>query len=165
MKSGTFSLKSRECLFSDPDKGYELLGVSAVPDKSWNSLTRYLRLEWFKRAWVALKIVRGRKILIFCGSFQVAWADLYLPYTFLSLSQWSIRLAERANTRNPIARAPFAWSESKAGIEEGGRSAKINLLNISLIAARQGHPTHPRDKVFSVLGFTTPSTLMTPKQR
>ena len=132
-----------------------MLGVFDIPNASWNSLAVFYQYNWFYRAWIIQEMVLAKKILIFCGHVQMPWDELYRASAFLMLSSWSVELGRWAGASNPLAVGPVAWMRSKSGIDSELHT-QVNLLWRQLIQVRLTNATDPRDKIFSILGFTCP---------
>lgn len=146
----------RDMLDTINEQSFSMLGVSENTDAEWDSLAAFLQLKWFHRSWIIQEIVLAQKILIFCGKYQIQWEELWRASRFLIYSSWSLRLAERTNAEFPLAQGPEAWTLARGAIKHGGAALALNCLGVQTIHVRPTQTTDPRDKIYSLLGFTAP---------
>jgi hypothetical protein len=136
----------------DKQAALDILRISSISDSRWDALIQLFQMSYFKRAWVIQEIALARNVLVFCGSFQIPWVELYRASTLLTLSEWSLALMERGRATERFGSEPFSWMTVNQVIQHGKAALGSNLI---LVRGKPTHATDPRDKMYSALGFSS----------
>ncbi|KAJ5737755.1 uncharacterized protein N7483_002880 [Penicillium malachiteum] len=132
----------------------------------WVSVLNLFDRPVFNRCWVIQEVVTAQKLILYCGSFCIEWADLSKVGQTLCQKSWYPRLPQ-GRLRNKYTGLITSSSDPQPqGIEMPGfntvvvmndlrdqfHTLKRNPLESLLYTTFTFEASDPRDKVYSLLG-------------
>ncbi|KAK3366228.1 heterokaryon incompatibility protein-domain-containing protein, partial [Lasiosphaeria ovina] len=57
--------------------------LSLYDTDDWLAFLSLIERPWFSRIWIVQEVVMGKRVTVWCGSYQLDWNDLYHSALFL----------------------------------------------------------------------------------
>ncbi|KAI3317329.1 heterokaryon incompatibility protein-domain-containing protein [Xylariaceae sp. AK1471] len=129
-----------------------ILGILA-DHRAWDSLKRFWRRSYFKRAWIIQEIALAKKVIAKCGSHLLDWGQIVRVSLFLTVTPWTrfLNLGVQDPTDRQYSNHTLPlYLDANSKMEPSG---KHRTLLYALIRARRFQCSDPRDKVYALLGI------------
>jgi Heterokaryon incompatibility protein (HET) len=136
------------------------MGLQQVSMAAWRPLVSFLRRSWFHRIWVVQEFVFAKRVIMFCGSEEVAWDSINRASWLLSVTKWadSLLLASFPFTNTDARHAarspgkPLAMLTSlRSGLFSHPPVWKGTEASSLLMGTRLLEASDPKDKIYGLL--------------
>jgi len=142
---------------------FELEGLPHISINEWDALAALVSRQWFRRIWVIQEVVFAKHIIIYCGQYEIRWADLlrfsneitscYGRAGFVS-SEIYIPLDDVA-TSVEYHLTQLNWLQGNALSRDPEQSCKQFSLQGLIMATLPFLATDPRDKIFALFSLSS----------
>lgn len=140
---------------------FERLHLPQDSDRSWFAVRQLMGAHWFTRLWTIQEAVLSHNLFVQWGKSVVSWNDLVAWFYCLeesSLLRWLLLndTPDRHHPAHPTDALPTPPGGAAIPIiqnERGQLREGRRLLHL-LVSTRYSCATHPKDKIYGVLGLT-----------
>jgi hypothetical protein len=140
---------------------FERLHLPQYSDRSWSAIRQLMRAHWFTRLWTIQEAVLSHDLFVLWGKSAVSWNDLVAWFYCLEgsgLLRWLLlnHTPDRHHSVQPTDALPTPPGGAAISViqNERGRLCKERGLLHLLVSTRYSYATHPKDKIYGVLGLT-----------
>jgi hypothetical protein len=133
---------------------------AAATRKAWAIILLYSRPYW-ERVWIVQEVAFARDLEVYCGPDMIRWTEMKLvilamrdEYTFILTACTDKDVAPHMMTL--VVGGPYNVMNCFGEIEYEENAQQEASLGYLLVLHRYRMSSDPRDKIFSLLGLTSP---------